>query len=91
MQISRAKDWDIDVDRYIKPYIPRNFVYRLPKPLPRFLGYRVAAQPEIGNVLVAAWAFLGAFIGLVVIEAVFSTPPIHRHSPPLVIASFVCP
>ncbi|MCJ1458912.1 hypothetical protein MMC28_009288 [Mycoblastus sanguinarius] len=89
MHVPEAKDWDLDIDRYINPYVPRNLTYRLPKPVSRFLGHRDGARKEIGNILVAVWSFLGAFIGIIVIEAVFMTPAIQSHTPPLLIASFV--
>lgn len=90
MRIPHAKDWHLDIDRSINPYIPRNIVYRLPSSLSRFLGYRDRPRQEIGNVIVAAWALLGAFVGVIVIEAVFMIPKIRQHGPPLLIASFVC-
>lgn len=85
-----AKDWHFDVDKYINPYIPRNHIHRLPKPIAHFLGYRDKPRKEIGNLLVAAWSFLGAFVGCVVIAAIFTIPEIHDHDVPIVIASFVC-
>ena len=90
MQFLAAKAWHLDVDRYINPYIPLNRLDRLPKPISHFLGYRKNNRNEIGNVLVAAWSFLGAFVGVMVIEAVFMIPEIQKHEVPLLIASFVC-
>lgn len=87
--LEEAKDWQFDIDRHLNPHLPRNLISRLPKPISRFLGYRDDPRPEIGNVLVAGWAFLGAFVGIVVIEVVFMIPTIRNHGVPLVIASFV--
>ena len=39
--------------------------------------------------LIAGWAFLGAFVGIITIEAVLMIPAIHDHGVPIVIASFV--
>ena len=89
MHTPEAKDWNFDVDDYLRPYIPRNLVYRLPRPLSHFLGYRDRPQTEIGNLLVAGWALLGTFVGIVVIEASFMAPTIKAHGVPLIIASFV--
>lgn len=88
MHVPEAKDWHFDVDSYLKPYILQNPVYRLPKPLSHFLGHRVGPRTQIGNILVAGWALLGAFVGVVVIEAVFMAPIIQHHGVPLLIASF---
>ena len=89
MHVSKAKDWHINIDKYLRPYIPRNLVHKLPRPLSHFLGHRDRAGARIGNVLVAAWALLGAFVGVAVIEAAFMAPAIKDHGVPLLIASFV--
>lgn len=79
--------WDLDIDRWLNPYIPRNRVARLPAPISRFLGH--GSRGKIGNVLVAWWAFFGAFAGVVIIEAALMIPEIHDHGAPIIIASFV--
>ena len=89
MSIPEARDWHFDVDSYLKPYIPRNLVYRLPRRFSRFLGHRDGPGTQLGNLLVAGWALLGAFVGLVLVEAVFMVPSIRNHGVPLLIASFV--
>ena len=89
MHVSEAKDWHIDIDKYLRPFVPRNLVHKLPRPLSHFLGHRDRAGTRIGNVLVAAWALLGAFVGVAVIEAAFMAPVIKDHGVPLLIASFV--
>lgn len=88
MHVPEVKDWHIDVDKYLKPYVPRNLIYRLPRPLSHFLGHRDRPRTEIGNVLVAGWALLGAFVGVAVIEAAFMAPAITHHGVPLLIGSF---
>ncbi|KAK0512939.1 hypothetical protein JMJ35_004956 [Cladonia borealis] len=85
---TEAKHFSVDIDRHLNAYIPSNFVHRLPKPIARFLGYRDGPRQDIGNVLIAGWAFLGAFVGIITIEAVFMIPAIHDHGVPIVIASF---
>ena len=89
MHVPEAKDWHFDVDKYLKSYIPRNLVNRLPKPLSHFLGHRNKPRIEIGNIIVAGWALLGAFVGVAVIEAAFMAPAIKDHGVPLLIGSFV--
>lgn len=89
MHVPEAKGWHVDFDKYLKPYIPRNLVYRLPRPIAHFLGHRDRPRTDIGNVLVAGWALVGAFVGVAVIEAVFMASVIQNHGVPLLIASFV--
>jgi hypothetical protein len=85
-----AKDVHFDVDDYLNRYIPPSQLYRLPKPVARFLGHREKPAKEIGNVLVACWALLGAFCGLLFAGAVFRfTPAIQHFHPPVLFASLV--
>ncbi|KAH7122432.1 HPP family-domain-containing protein [Dendryphion nanum] len=87
--LRRARLWDVDVDHYADRYIPASQLYRLPKPISRFLGYREKPRNDVGNVLGAFWSMVGAFCGLAVIAAVFNnTGVIQAHSPPALIASF---
>ena len=79
--------WNLDIDRYLNCYVPRNRLDRLPSPISRFLGH--GPRKPIGNVLVAWWAFVGAFVGVIMIEAALMIPSIHEHGVPIVIASFV--
>lgn len=89
MHIPAAKNWHFDVDEYLNPFIPRNRLHRLPKPIANILGSRDHPREQIGNLLVAAWACLGAFVGVIIIEATFMIPAIKDHGVPLLIASFV--
>ena len=83
------KSWDIDIDRWLNPFVPYNRLSRLPRPVSRFLGYRNEPHKETGNVLVAWWSLVGAFSGVAAIEAVLMIPEIQKHDVPTVIASFV--
>jgi hypothetical protein len=80
---------NLDIDRYLNRLVPSSKLHLLPKPVARFLGYRPAPAPPIGNVLVWWWAFIGAFSGLLVVEAVFHTERFQAEGVPLVIASLV--
>ena len=84
-----AKSWDLDIDHWLNAFVPRNHLSKLPRPVSRFLGHRDRPHAEIGNVLVACWACVGAFTGVILIEAVLMIPKIHDHGVPIVIASFV--
>lgn len=89
MYIPMAKQWHIDVDRYTNPWTPRNPIHLLPRPIAHFLGYRDHPEKEVGNVIVAIWALIGAFAGVSVIAATFRIPGIQGLAPPIVIGSFV--
>lgn len=76
------------MDDFINSIIPRNRISRLPKPLARFLGCRESGRPQVGNILIASWALLGAFLGLFVVTAVYKfSPVIQRVHPPVIVAS----
>lgn len=81
--------WNVDIDKLTYPFTPRNRVFLLPKPISHFLGYRNQAVKELGNVIVAAWALVGALVGIAVVAASSMIPEIQNHTPPVVIASFV--
>ncbi len=89
MYLPEAKDWHFDIDVYINSYVPQNHIHLLPKPISHFLGHREMPRRQTGNLLVAGWAFLGAFVGVIAIEATFMIPAIHNLGGPLLIASFV--
>jgi hypothetical protein len=63
--------FDFDVDYYINPFIPRSFLHLVPTPVSWLLGHRFKPRLPIGSVLVWFWAFVGAFAGILVVEAVF--------------------
>jgi hypothetical protein len=89
--VRRAESWNVDVDEYLNRIIPSSSLHCLPTPVSRFLGYRKEKKPDLGNTLGAFWSCLGAFCGLAVIAAVFNnSESIQRHTPPALIASFVC-
>lgn len=86
----RVLTWNFDLDRYLNPYIPLSRLHLLPKPVARILGHRHDhPAPSIGNVLVWWWAFIGAFSGILIVEAVFHTKKLEAEGLPMVIASLV--
>ena len=89
-RLSRVKEWNFDIDHYVNRIVPPSPVHKLPAPISWFLGYRKEQKPDVGNILGAFWACVGAFCGLAVIAAIFNhSPSIQRHHPPALIASFV--
>ncbi|KAF2824013.1 hypothetical protein CC86DRAFT_328121 [Ophiobolus disseminans] len=86
---SKAREWDLDIDRYLNRVLPPSPLHKFPTPVSRFLGYRREQRQDVGNVLGAFWSLVGAFCGLAVVAAVFNnTASIHLHHPPALIASF---
>jgi hypothetical protein len=87
--VMREPAFDFDVDHYINRFVLRSRLHLLPTPISWLLGYRAKPMHRIGSVLVWLWAFIGAFAGLLVVEAVFQTDGIKDHGAPTVIASLV--
>jgi hypothetical protein len=81
---------DFDIDRFINRLVPYSRLHRLPKSISWILGYRPTPAPQMGSVLVWWWAFIGAFCGISVVEAVFNTDHLQAKGVPIVIASLVC-
>jgi len=86
-----------DVDKYLNHIIPRPRFYLLPKPVSYFFGYRAPSkdvqQPPPSQstsvLLTYLFSFLGAFVGIAIIENVFrALPHLNGYPAPLVIASF---
>lgn len=89
MRFPAARELDIDIEKYILRFIPHSRLHLLPRPISHFLGYRDSRGKEIGNLVIAGWSFLGAFVGVAMIEGVFMSPAIKSHGTPLIVASFV--
>ena len=89
MHIPAAADLDIDIEKYLLPFIPRSCLHLLPRPLSHFLGYRDSPRKQLGSLVIAAWSFFGAFCGVAITEGVFMFPVIRAHGTPLIIGSFV--
>jgi hypothetical protein len=88
--VPRAEDVHFDIDEYIDRAIPPSQLHRLPRPISRFLGYRNDPKPDVGNILIALWAIVGTFLGLLTVAAVFKyAPSIRQYNPPVLVASFV--
>lgn len=92
-----ARHWvhTFDIDKYTNPFTPRPRLYILPKFISHWFGYRTPSQgdhkqkPAASVLLVWLFSFLGAFIGISIIENVFlRLPALDGHPVPIVIASF---
>jgi hypothetical protein len=91
MGFSDPAAWNFDIDRWLNPLVPSPPWRWLPYPASYFLGHRRKPQRPIGNLIITAWAFVGIFAGLVVVEIVSKQVTVFQdHKAPIIIASFVC-
>ena len=89
-KLPRAQDIHFDIDDYLNRLVFPSQLHRLPKPLSWFLGYREKSAPEVGNVLIAIWALVGTFCGIMFVGAVFDySDRIKSYHGPVVFASLV--
>jgi hypothetical protein len=94
-RLSRWLTWNynFDIDEHLNPYIlsgPR-LIRRFPDLIRHFLGYRNELKNEKESDLVI-WllAFVGAFVGVLVLEAVFMDwPEAVSLGCPIIIGSYV--
>lgn len=81
--------WNIDT--YLNPFIPRSYLYLLPRPISHFFGYRPpnSTKVQVHTLIIWAWCFIGAFLGVALIEGVYlHLPTLDDKHVPVVIASF---
>jgi CBS-domain-containing membrane protein len=79
---------DFDMDRHLNPWLPPNRVSRLPTPISRFLGHRKEPYKEPPALVQWFSAFIGAFVGILCIGAIFKyAPGVSSKHPPVLIAS----
>lgn len=85
LKMSPSEDIFVRAERGIQSALAQ-----LPTWMSRFFGYRGKPNPPSSNLLVCIWGFIGAFGGLGVILAVFTTSQYFtsRHVPAIV-ASYV--
>lgn len=95
MPSKSVRDWNVDFDQFLNPFIPpppRNY---LPHFILHFLGYR---QPDhepsspLGNVLVSTWAFLGTLASLSLVYILCHAVPLFQNlddDVPMILGSFV--
>jgi CBS-domain-containing membrane protein len=67
--------FNFDIDHYLNHIIPRPRLHLLPSPVSRLLGYRKTPQAPIGNLLIYAWSFIGAFGGIALTCYIFHVLP----------------
>lgn len=89
MPLSDPLSWNIDIDRFLNPFLPPPPWRWIPRPISHWFGYRETPPKPLGNVLVTFWSVVGIFCGVSLIEGVSSHVPSFRdHGAPLIVASF---
>jgi hypothetical protein len=88
--LSKPNYWNVDIDNFLNPIFPPNILPSLPKPISRFLGHRSHAFIEPGNVLIALWALITTYVGLLLVAIAFRYSGwIQSLDPPVLIGSLV--
>ena len=79
---------DFNIDRYLNPYLPRNHLYILPKPISHFLGFRHTPAKEPPTTVQWILTILSTIAGLCVVGAVFTMAHgVKSLNPPVLVAS----
>ncbi|CAI7577053.1 unnamed protein product [Penicillium pancosmium] len=87
--ISDISSWNFDIDRFLNPLIPAPRWNLIPQPIAHFLGYRSRAPKPLGNVMVAFWSMVGAFVGVALVASVSKrVPSFEDRNAPAIIGSF---
>lgn len=82
--------WNIDIDRFINPYILPSPARHFPTWLGRFVGYRREPPRPLGNVIESFWSFIGTVTALSVIYVVNGQlAAFENHEAPLILSSLV--
>ncbi|KAL1877923.1 hypothetical protein Daus18300_002276 [Diaporthe australafricana] len=81
--------WQVNIDRYINPFLVPPPTRFLPSPLQRLLGRHERSRPRLGNVAISFWAFIGALGALSLISIIDRhVPAFESAGTPLIIGSF---
>ncbi|KAJ6107336.1 hypothetical protein N7523_008659 [Penicillium sp. IBT 18751x] len=83
------RGWNLDIDRFIDPFVPAARWHLVPRPVAHFLGYRDQPIKPLGNVLTAFWSLIGAFCGVAIVAEVSKqVPSIEARDAPEIVGSF---
>lgn len=75
------------IDSWVNAYVPRNQLYRLPRPIRRFLGaHSPKPQPDY---LIWIEILVASFCGIALATTIFRHPTVfYKHHAPAIIASY---
>jgi len=82
------RSWGFDIDHYLNRIIPPSPLPNLPYPIAHWFGYRKIPPKDVGNIIAAFFAFVGAFAGLLTVAGLFDYTGIRHLGGPVLIASF---
>ncbi|TID19692.1 putative hpp family protein [Venturia nashicola] len=86
--VPAASNVHFDIDDYLNRICLPSQTHKLPTSIARFLGWRKNPPKPIGNIIVALYAFLGAFTGLIVVGATYRYSPLLQEDHiPVIFAS----
>ncbi|KAJ5177057.1 uncharacterized protein N7482_002934 [Penicillium canariense] len=87
--LSDIRNWHLEIDRFINPFVPAPRWHLVPRPVAHFLGYRDHAPRPLGNVVLAVWSLVGAFCGVALVAEVSKlVPSFEARDAPTIIGSF---
>ncbi|KAL4925413.1 HPP family protein [Aspergillus undulatus] len=82
--------WHLDIDTFLNPLLPSPPYHLLPRPVSHFLGYR-GDKPlkALGNLVIAFWALISVFGGVLLIcEVSLHIPKFRELDAPIIVGSF---
>ena len=80
---------NFDIDDYWVRFLPSPWLHHLPPFFSRFLGYREDEPEEPSDVIVWLWTWIGVFLGVATVEAVFRSSFFMAHGVPAIAGGFV--
>lgn len=82
--------WQVNFDQYLNPFLIPPPTRLLPSSVQRLLDRHERSRPQLGNVALGFWAFIGALASLSLISIIDrQVPAFERAGSPLIIGSFV--
>lgn len=86
----RPTQWQVNFDQYINPFLIPPPTRLLPSSFQRLLDRHKHSRPQLGNVALGFWAFVGALGSLSLISVIDrQVPAFEAAGSPLIIGSFV--
>ena len=86
----RPTQWHVSLDQYLNPFLVPPPTRLLPSSVQRLLDRHKHSRPQLGNVALGCWAFVGALASLSLISIIDRQVPAFKSAgSPLIIGSFV--
>ena len=79
---------NFDIDHFLNPYVPRNRLDLVPRPIAHFLGYRTHTPKEPSHLVSWILTFFATVAGLCLVGGVYNyAPAVAKYNPPALVAS----